>query len=77
MPNAQVAEIVTETAENAEQYGLKLGVEARIIALSQTVSYGHELSDAITPLQAGLGWIVKSAMTVILPEIGIAAWHSG
>ena len=66
MPHADKAEQLWNKLLETGNYGseggiLPAGLAARnTLRLESAMSlYGHELSDEITPLEAGLGWITK------------------
>lgn len=64
VPKAQAATIWQAILEAGEPFGIKpIGLGARdTLRLEVGLPlYGHELSETITPLEAGLGWTVKLA----------------
>jgi len=58
----QVEQLWRAISEAGESFGLKpcgLGARDTLRLEMKYALYGHELSDRITPLEAGLGWITK------------------
>lgn len=64
VPNPNAVALWRELLDAGKKYGiLPVGLGARdTLRLEAAYSlYGHELSDTITPVEAGLGWLVTSA----------------
>ena len=64
VPNDAAVSLWRELIEAGGEYGIKpAGLGARdMLRLEAAYSlYGHELSDTITPVEAGLNWLITSA----------------
>lgn len=62
IPNQAAAQLWQDLLEAGQDFGVKpAGLGARdTLRLEATYSlYGHEISDQITGLEAGLGWVIK------------------
>ena len=59
IPNDQVDHIVTTLLEHADLELAGLGARDTLRLEAGLCLYGHDIDDTITPLEAGLGWVIS------------------
>ncbi|MFZ4683223.1 MAG: glycine cleavage system aminomethyltransferase GcvT [Terrimicrobiaceae bacterium] len=62
VPNSEAPRLWNELMAAGEEFGIKpagLGARNTLRLEAAMALYGHEITDELNPLEAGLGWIVK------------------